>query len=200
MRLLWSVIAPALAVLYSGCSSQPQRPAARSESSQQPAGPVITQFYASPPSIAKGEQALLCYGVENATALRLSPAVEKVWPAPTRCIEVRPSETTTYTLSADDGLGRSTSKSVAVTVGAARPHIIEVVVSSLDVARGTPVRVCYSARNGAAVQAGPGRFVGAHTPDKGCLLDTPQSTTTYKVVVTGQDGATDTETVTVKVH
>jgi hypothetical protein len=190
----------AILVFVLGCSTQPQQPTAESAAKQPQSLPKITQFYVQNSSIGKGEKTLLCYGVENASTVRLSPPVDKVWPAQTRCLEVSPTETTTYTLTAEDAAGHSTSKSAELTVGAPRPHIIEVVVSSLDVPRGQPVRVCYSARNATSVKAGPGQYVGAHTPDKGCLLDTPQKTTTYEVTVTGRDGSTDTEHATVKVH
>jgi hypothetical protein len=38
----------------------------------------ITQFYATKQVIARGEDALLCYGVENATDVRLTPEVESI--------------------------------------------------------------------------------------------------------------------------
>ncbi|MGO9097044.1 MAG: hypothetical protein ACLQGV_17710 [Bryobacteraceae bacterium] len=36
----------------------------------------ILQFYASPSVVAKGQQAILCYGVANAKTVRLEPTTE----------------------------------------------------------------------------------------------------------------------------
>lgn len=62
----------------------------------------ILQFYARSREIARGEKALVCYGVVNAAAVQLEPPVEKVWPAVNRCFEVAPERTTRYRLTAED--------------------------------------------------------------------------------------------------
>ena len=46
----------------------------------------ILQFYTSERE-KRLAKALLCYGVVNATAVRLDPPVESVWPAVSRCFE-----------------------------------------------------------------------------------------------------------------
>jgi type IV pilus biogenesis protein CpaD/CtpE len=185
-------------LLLSACSPPASAPPKKAAEPQ--AAVKITQFYASPQQIGKGEKTLLCYGVENATAVRLSPPVEKVWPAMSRCIEITPAETTKYTLTAEGAQGHSVSQSTEVNIGAAKAKIIEVNVSALEVTRGTAVRVCYTARNGVAVDAGPGTFVTNRNPDKGCISEIPQATTTYHVTITGRGGDKDTEQVTVKVR
>ena len=51
-------------------------------------GPVrILQFYASVGTLAPGEKALLCYGVENAKAVHISPMLQGVYPTHRRCLE-----------------------------------------------------------------------------------------------------------------
>jgi hypothetical protein len=60
----------------------------------------ILQFY-GPREIVAGGKALVCYGVVNATAVRLDPPVEKVWPAVSRCFEITPAQSTRYTLTAE---------------------------------------------------------------------------------------------------
>jgi type IV pilus biogenesis protein CpaD/CtpE len=194
-----SAICALLALLLGACSQPPAAPNKAQE--QQPASSVkIIQFYPNPPAVGKGEKTLLCYGVEHASAVRLSPPVEKVWPSPSRCFDVAPAVTTTYTLTAEDSQGHSVSRTAEVVVGAGRAKIIEVNVSALEVTRGTPVRICYTARNGVSVDAGPGRFVTGRNPDKGCISEIPQATTTYHVTITGRNGDRDTEQVTVKVR
>src|SRR5437868_11872895 len=64
-------------------------------------GPVrILQFYASVGTLAPGERALLCYGVENAKAVHISPALQGVYPTHRHCLEIVPEHTTHYTLQA----------------------------------------------------------------------------------------------------
>jgi hypothetical protein len=76
----------------------------------------ILQFYTSGGEIAPGQKALLCYGVVNATAVRLDPPVESVWPSVSRCFEVKPARTTRYTLTAEGEGQAPVSESVEVVV------------------------------------------------------------------------------------
>ena len=65
-------------------------------------GPVrILQFYGSVGTIVPGEKAQLCYGVENAKAVRISPMVQGVYPTHRHCLEIVPEHTTHYTLQAE---------------------------------------------------------------------------------------------------
>jgi hypothetical protein len=64
-------------------------------------GPVrILQFYASVGTLVPGEKALLCYGVENARAVHISPMLQGVYPTHRHCVEIVPEHTTHYTLQA----------------------------------------------------------------------------------------------------
>lgn len=65
----------------------------------------VVTFYANPPAIRSGDKALLCYGVVNAKSVRMEPPVEDVGPALSRCVEVKPAKSTTYTIIAEDGRG-----------------------------------------------------------------------------------------------
>ena len=77
---------------------------------------AIQMFYASPKSIDRGQATQLCYGVANAKAVKLEPQNSPVWPSPSRCVEVSPGKTTTYTLTIDDALGHTKTQSVEVEV------------------------------------------------------------------------------------
>ena len=57
-----------------------------------------------------------------------------------RCVDVEPTESTTYTLTADGATG-SASQQVTVTIGAAKAKILEVRVISLDLKAGNPVSI-----------------------------------------------------------
>lgn len=76
----------------------------------------ILHFYASPREIAPGEKSLVCYKVVNATAVRLDPPVERVWPAVSRCFEVTPDKTTRYTFTAEGAKQSAVSESIEIAV------------------------------------------------------------------------------------
>ena len=76
----------------------------------------IVQFYSGASAIAPGGKALICYGVVNATEVRLDPPVEKVWPAMSRCFDVSPSHTTRYTLTAEGADHKPVTESLEITV------------------------------------------------------------------------------------
>lgn len=77
---------------------------------------AIQNFYASPGSIRRGETAQLCYGVANAKTVTLEPQSNPVWPSYSRCVDVSPAKTTTYTLTIADASGHSLSQSLELRV------------------------------------------------------------------------------------
>ena len=107
-------LAAALSIgLCAACS----QPSAKPENQQaQPAPAKITQLYASPAAIARGDRSLLCYGVEGAASVRLEPAVEELAPSRARCIEVKPEVSTKYTLYAKNRAGAEVSKEVEIAI------------------------------------------------------------------------------------
>lgn len=76
----------------------------------------ILQFYTPARQLAPGEKALICYGVVNASSVRLDPPVELVWPAVSRCFEVAPARKTKYTLTAEGADQTSVSASIEIAV------------------------------------------------------------------------------------
>lgn len=89
-------------------------------------GPVrILQFYASAGSITIGQKATLCYGVENARSVWISPELQGVYPSIGRCVEILPEHTTHYTILAegfDGGVAtRSFTLAVQAPIGPPRP-------------------------------------------------------------------------------
>jgi hypothetical protein len=76
----------------------------------------ILQFYAGAREIAPGEKTLICYGVVNATTIRLDPPAEKMWPAVSRCFEVTPVRSTRYTLTAEGANNMTVSESIEIAV------------------------------------------------------------------------------------
>ena len=80
-------------------------------------GPVrILQFYASVGAVTAGQTARLCYGVENARKVRISPTIPGVYPSVNHCLDVVPEHTTHYVLLAEGYDGRVTTKSFTLPV------------------------------------------------------------------------------------
>lgn len=81
----------------------------------------ITQFYANPAQVRKGEKTELCYGVIFAESVTLTanPAgnpTESIWPSLLKCIPVDPQADTEYTLTAKSKSGDTTTQSLKVEV------------------------------------------------------------------------------------
>ena len=76
----------------------------------------IRALYVTPSVIRRGGSAEICYDVANAKSVTLDPPVATVWPSHTRCFEVSPMRTTTYTLTIADGTGKTATKTVQVQV------------------------------------------------------------------------------------
>lgn len=76
---------------------------------------AIQMLYATP-KIHRGEAAQICYGVANAKSVTLEPQTSPVWPSHSLCVDVKPSKTTTYTLTATAADGQTVSQQVQIEV------------------------------------------------------------------------------------
>lgn len=188
-RLWW--FAPLL-FLVTGCSGPAAGPSARPSAEAKPGPKRITQFYASPPKIAAGDSALLCYGVQDVAWVKLDPPVEPVHPALSRCFAVAPAKTTEYTLSVE-----GEQQTTRVEVGAAAPEksklkapkTIRFFVADLKQARpGQTVTLCYGVLDAKSVRLDPG---GRTLPavERSCVQQPVSATTTYTLTVEGKDGS-----------
>jgi len=77
---------------------------------------AIRGLYVSPRAIHRGETAQLCYDVANAKTVALDPPAGEVWPSHSRCLNLSPRKTTTYTLTIKDTVGKTVSQSVELPV------------------------------------------------------------------------------------
>jgi hypothetical protein len=77
---------------------------------------AIISFFASPPSIGRGDESELCYSVSNAKTVSIDPPVGDVWPAFDHCVSVRPSKTTTYKITIADNAGHTKSTTTKLDV------------------------------------------------------------------------------------
>lgn len=79
-------------------------------------GVQIIAFYASPNVIEAGQHISLCYGVAQAKTIKIEPPAGDAWPTFTRCLEVAPRKTTTYTLTAMGTTGKQIQQTTEVQV------------------------------------------------------------------------------------
>jgi hypothetical protein len=77
---------------------------------------AIRSLYVSPGLIHRGEKAQLCYDVANAKSVTLDPPEGEVWPSHSRCVDLAPKKTTTYTLTITDASGKTATQSVELQV------------------------------------------------------------------------------------
>ncbi len=175
-----------------------QKPAEIAKSRTPAAEPVrILMFYVNPEAPAVDEKTQLCYGVDNATTVRLEPPIEHLWPTPTRCFEV-PTRAATYTLIAERG-DEKISRSVKVAPIPPRAMLFNVSVSKAEVKPGETISVCFNARNSVRASITPGVWVGPHGPSLGCIKDQPNHDTTYVIKAFGAGGDAATEETIVRV-
>jgi hypothetical protein len=77
---------------------------------------AIQNFYASPGETRRGASVQICYGVANAKTVTLEPQPNPVWPSHSRCVDVTPKKTTTYTLTIGDAAGNTKTQTLVVKV------------------------------------------------------------------------------------
>jgi hypothetical protein len=77
---------------------------------------AIRSLYVAPRAIHRGEKAQLCYDVANAKTVTLDPPEGEVWPSHSRCVDLAPKKTTTYTLTVADASGQTATQSVELRV------------------------------------------------------------------------------------
>jgi hypothetical protein len=146
-------LAVTAAALLSGCGG-PQKPA--TTTSHDPSDDVrITQFYTTSGQVAKGEKALVCYGVENASTVWMEPPRQELSAALARCVEVFPEADITYKLTARAD-SKPVTRELTVTVGAPRASLWRG-ISALEWA-GELVSVCYTVEHARPVTIHPIRF------------------------------------------
>ena len=159
----------------------------------------ITQFYSSTPKVSKGDEATICYGVQNALAVRLEPPVEDLHPTLARCFQFQPAGRTKYTLVARGKGGEEVAQSLFLQLVGPRPTFVDLKINAQEVKAGEVVSFCFTAQNATSVRGGPGRFVKGGVPTADCLHDRPAATTTYWLTIGGAGGMTDSDQITVRV-
>ncbi len=77
----------------------------------------FTTFGADEAVVPRGQSTELCYGVLNATSVKIDPPLSEPGKVTAHhCVEISPKQTTTYTITASNGKGDTKSESVTVQV------------------------------------------------------------------------------------
>ena len=110
----------------------PDRPVRLRPMSAQPQPVRIVRFYATSGALTPGQTAKLCYSVENARIIRMSPSVDMTSAAsPSHCVEVHPDHTTHYTLLAEGFDGSTAVRSLTLPVQVPSPVRLPVHIAML---------------------------------------------------------------------
>src|ERR1039458_1290409 len=121
MNRYFGIALAVAAGMLTGCSSPERRaeaPAGAAPPEPSPADAArITQFYTTKALVSRGDTALVCYGVENATAVWLEPPRQELSAALARCVEVSPVTDTTYKLTVEGADGKTVTGELKVRWG-----------------------------------------------------------------------------------
>ena len=158
-----------------------------------PAPPSIATFSAQPASITAGQRTTLSWTTQGAADVELDQMLGVR--AASGSVEVSPSQTTTYNLTAR-GPGGAASAPVTVTVAqAGAPAITSFTATPPQIAPGGQTTLSWSVTNALTVLIDRG--IGAQGPS-GSVTVSPATTTTYTLTANGPGGQT-TAQVTVAV-
>ena len=161
--------------------------------------PIIQSFTANPTVIASGQSSTLSWNVtgSGATALSISPGVSACCGL-SGSATVKPTATTTYTLTASNSVGPA-SASATVKVTAAPPAITS--AGSASGTAGTPFSYQITASNGPTSYGATGRPPGLSVnTSTGLISGTPTTAGTYTVGLSATNSAgTGTATLTLTV-
>jgi len=154
----------------------------------------ILQFSLNPTTIDAGGSAQLCWQVEGATSVTITPGIGTV--QNTACVTVNPTATTTYTLTANNAAGTASVTATAVlTVGQVRilsfTHTPEFSKSA-----GDPVVLSWTTSGATSVIITGNEFPGGTLPVNGSVTVRPNTNVDYTLTAYGPGG----QSVSVVIH
>lgn len=115
----------------------------------------ILNFYTTEQPV-RGEPFSVCYGVINATSVKLEPPLAETPAVLSRCVQVTLHKETELTLRASGRNGEEAAASFIIGVNEPRPEFQFVSVSSREFKRGDKWTICYGVRKATRVWLEPG--------------------------------------------
>lgn len=152
-----------------------------------PGQPVINSYEASELTVFLGETTTLLWDVSGADFIEIDQGIGMV-ANPAGSVDVSPTETTTYTLTAENGNGVS-SREVKITV-IPDPVVTSFAVSPNLIYGGETATLTWEVDNFTTIEIDQG--VGVVAGPSGSVEVTPTETTTYTLTATNDNGATET--------
>jgi hypothetical protein len=159
--------------------------------------PTVVTFAANPATIDAGQSTKLCWQVNNATSITITPGVGSNLNA-NDCATVSPTQTTTYTLTATNSSGQIQAN---VTVNVGQVRILSFTSDpNTSLAAGAPVTLSWQTQNAQSVVI-VGNELGPQTlQPNGSLVVKPITNTTYTLTAYGPGGQTVSVTISVFVR
>jgi len=149
---------------------------------------------ALPVNIITGDPVTLFWTISNASSAEINPGSIPATPIDEGSVEVSPTVTTVYTISAQNQYG-TTTDSVEVVVG--QMPTVGITASADTIKKGDPVTLSWTTTNADSALINPGSLSAAPV-DAGSVNVSPEVTTTYTITATGGAGQVqDQVTVTV---
>jgi hypothetical protein len=148
----WTLIAASLMLLIgsaTGCITVVREGAPTSAPQEPAVPPVINSFAASPANISQGQQTTLSWNVSGAKTITIQPDIGSV--GPSGSLQLSPPATITYTLTAANQAGSSTTGSVNIAVTPAPTGKPDLVITDIHL-EGTTVY--YKIKNQGNADAG----------------------------------------------
>lgn len=159
--------------------------------------PQVVTFVANPSTIDAGQSSKLCWQVSNATNVSITPGVGSNLNT-NDCADVRPQQTTTYTLTATNANGQIQAN---VTVNVGQVRITSFTSDPLtSLAAGAPVTLKWTTENASSVVIVGNELAPQTLPANGTLVVKPITNTTYTLTAYAPGGQTVSVTISVFVR
>jgi hypothetical protein len=159
--------------------------------------PQIVTFVATPQTIDVGTPSQLCWQINGATSISITPAVGSNLNA-NDCATVRPEMTTTYTLVATNAAGEIRGN---VTVNVGQVRVLSFTSNPVfSQAAGDPVTLSWQTENATSVVIVSNELGPQTLPPSGTLVTRPISNATYTLTAYGRGGQTVSVTIEVFVR
>ncbi len=149
-------------------------------------GLVVSRFSASPVAISPGASTTLSWDVTNATHLSLQQIGGSAQTITGASVQVSPTASTTYLLTATDGQSSITlPASITVRPSTPAPLVEQLAIDSSSISRGNSTTLRWTVVNASAISiSGVGQVSAS-----GTQTVSPQQTTTYTLTATGAAGS-----------
>ena len=149
--------------------------------------PTITSFAADPTSIDSGTSSTLSWAASGATSIAITPGTFKSTSS-SGSTSMSPTATTTYTLTASNAAGSTTSTLTLAVNAVDKPVINSFTASPASVTSGASSMLSWATTGATSLAITPGTFTS--TSASGSTSVSPSATTTYTLTATNASGST----------